>query len=247
MAIRESEDAAVLGMLVVLEDLTEVIKAQKTEAWQEVARRIAHEIKNPLTPIKLSTERLIKKWHQKDADFGPVFEKSTRTIIAEVDGLRNLVDIFSKYGTMPEISKTPTALGEVIDTVVSLYRGYKDIRLNVTVDEEMSPVSIDREQFKRVLINIFDNAIRAMRNTGTITVSAHGTDHSVAIEIADTGPGIPDDEKEKLFLPYFSKRKDGTGLGLAIANKIIADHGGRIVVRDNAPSGSIFTIEIPQG
>ncbi len=245
--IRESYSSAAVGMLVVFDDLTDVIKAQKAEAWQEVARRIAHEIKNPLTPIKLSTERLIKKWANKDEDFGAVFEKSTSTIIAEVEGLRRLVDIFSKYGKMPEITKAPADLTDLVDSVAALYKGYKDIKIHFDSDAVIPRVSIDSEQIKRTLVNIIDNAIEAMKQTGELTVSLRSDDHFVSIDIADSGPGIPDDEKEKLFLPYFSKRKDGTGLGLAIANKIVTDHGGRIIVRDNYPKGSIFTIEIPAG
>ncbi len=245
--IRESYSSAALGMLVVFDDLTDVIKAQKVEAWQEVARRITHEIKNPLTPIKLSTERLIKKWQNKDEDFGAVFEKSTKTIITEVEGLRRLVDIFSKYGKMPDITKSQADLSDLVDSVAGLYKGYREIRLNVSIEGTIPKMSIDSEQIKRALINIIDNAIEAMKQAGEITISVRNSDHLVFVDIADTGPGIPDDEKEKLFLPYFSKRKGGTGLGLAIASKIASDHGGRIIARDNHPKGSIFTMEIPIG
>ena len=245
--IRESYSSSALGMLVVFDDLTDIIKAQKSEAWQEVARRITHEIKNPLTPIKLSTERLIRKWHNKDEDFGAVFEKSTQTIITEVDSLRRLVDIFSKYGRMPEIAKARADLVELVDSVVNLYKGYWDIKMDVVVAESIPKVVIDSEQIKRAIINIIDNAIEAMKQDGSMTISLRKTAHHAAISIADTGPGIPDEEKEQLFLPHFSKRKGGTGLGLAIANKILTDHGGRIVVRDNQPKGSIFIMEIPLG
>ncbi len=245
--IRESYESSALGMLVVFDDLTDVIKAQKAEAWQEVARRIAHEIKNPLTPIKLSTERLIKKWQNRDEDFDAVFEKSTKTIITEVEGLRNLVDIFSKYGKMPEITKAPADLIELVDSVAALYKGYKDIKMNVITTDPVPKVGIDTEQIKRTLINIIDNAIQAMKQSGEITITVRKNALHVLMDITDTGPGIPDDEKGKLFLPYFSKRKGGTGLGLAIASKIATDHGGRITVRDNQPTGSVFTLEIPIG
>jgi two-component system nitrogen regulation sensor histidine kinase NtrY len=245
--IRESYSSSALGMLVVFDDLTDIIKAQKSEAWQEVARRITHEIKNPLTPIKLSTERLIRKWQNRDEDFGAVFEKSTRTIINEVDSLRRLVDIFSKYGRMPEIAKTPADLVDLVDSVVNLYKGYWEIKMDVVAMEDIPKVVIDSEQIKRAIINIIDNAIEAMKQNGAMTISLRKTGHHVALSIADTGPGIPDEEKEQLFLPHFSKRKGGTGLGLAIANKIVTDHGGRIIVRDNQPKGSVFTMEIPIG
>ncbi len=246
IGIRESDASKALGMLVVFDDLTDVIKAQKAAAWQEVARRLAHEIKNPLTPIKLSTERLIKKWRQKDTDFDAVFEKSTKTIISEVESLERLVDVFSRYGRMPEVNMVDTNIAEIIDSVSALFAGYKDVKINMRIDDNIPVVKIDKEQFKRVFINIIDNAISAMNEKGTIDISVRGKDDKVIVDIADTGPGIPDSEKERLFLPYFSRRKDGTGLGLAIADKIIRDHGGKISVRDNKPKGSIFSVEIPE-
>jgi len=244
--IRESYTSSAIGMLVVFHDVTEIIKAQKAIAWQEVARRLAHEIKNPLTPIKLSTERLIKKWQNKDDDFDAVFEKSTRTIISEVEGLGRLVDVFSRYGKMPELNKAPVNLPELVDSVVGLYRGFKDTDITTTVHMDAPEVMLDAEQFKRVIVNIIDNAIKAMNGRGAIAISLKTHENSkVVIDIADTGPGINDEVKEKLFLPYFSGRKGGTGLGLAIANKIISDHGGKILVRNNVPCGSVFTIELP--
>ena len=134
----------------------------------------------------------------------------------------------------------------MVDSVVGLYKGFKDIEISASLNTEIPPVALDAEQFKRVMVNIIDNAIKAMESKGSITISLNAYENSkLIIDIADTGPGIKDEEKEKLFLPYFSGRKGGTGLGLAIANKIIADHGGRILVRDNVPAGSIFTIELP--
>lgn len=246
--IRESSTSKALGMLVVFHDLTEIIKAQKATTWQEVARRLAHEIKNPLTPIKLSTERLIKKWQNRDEDFDAVFEKSTKTIIAEVESLRTLVDVFSRYGKMPEVDKAPTDLLALVETAVGLFKGFKDVEIRVAAPAGLPAVPLDQEQFKRVLINIIDNAIKAMDNRGVIDIFIALHENSrVTIDIADSGPGIPDGEKEKLFLPYFSGRKGGTGLGLAIANKIVVDHGGRILVRDNAPRGSVFTVQVPMG
>jgi two-component system nitrogen regulation sensor histidine kinase NtrY len=236
-----------IGLLVVFDDLTDIIKAQRAVAWQEVARRIAHEIKNPLTPIKLSTERMVKKWENKEADFNQIFERSTKTIIKEVEGLKRLVDEFSKFSKMPEIKKTPTYMPTLIDEVVNLYKGYKSVGINVSLPEESPMVDLDAEQFKRVMINIFDNAIHAISNKGRIDVRLRFElpSNIVSIDIADNGPGIRDEDKEKLFLPYFSTKKDGTGLGLAIANRIIAEHIGYIRVRDNEPKGTVFTIEIP--
>ena len=155
------------------------------------------------------------------------------------------MDVFSKYGKMPELNKAPVNIAELIEGVTALYKGFKDLEINVAIDKGVPVVNLDTEQFKRVLINIMDNAIKAMQNKGVIGIHVTTNENNVIIDVADTGPGIPDEEKENLFLPYFSKRKDGTGLGLAIANKIVTDHGGRIRVRNNIPRGSIFTVEIP--
>jgi two-component system nitrogen regulation sensor histidine kinase NtrY len=244
-SLRDSEKY--IGLLVVFDDLTDVMEAQKALTWQDVARKIAHEIKNPLTPIKLSTERMIKKWEHKDPDFDEVFHRSTKTIVKEVDSLKRLVDEFSKFGKMPEINKSPTDISGVIDEVVNLYKDYKGVQLNVSVPQNPPMADLDVEQFRRVMINIFDNAIQAMTNSGRIDVSLHFNlpDNKAFVEIADNGPGIRNEDKEKLFLPYFSTKRDGTGLGLAIAYRIIKEHKGYIRVRDNDPNGTIFTIEIP--
>jgi two-component system nitrogen regulation sensor histidine kinase NtrY len=240
-----------IGLLVVFDDLTEIInseiKAQKALTWQEIARRVAHEIKNPLTPIKLSTERMLKKWEHRDADFDQVFHRSAKTIVKEVDSLRRLVDEFSRFGKMPEINKTPTQIPIIIDEVVNLYKGYKGVEINVSKPDNSPMVELDGEQFRRVIINIFDNAIQAMANSGRIYVTLKFDIPSnwAYIEIADNGPGIRDEDKDKLLLPYFSTKKNGTGLGLAIANRIIAEHRGYIRVRDNEPNGTVFTIDIP--
>jgi two-component system nitrogen regulation sensor histidine kinase NtrY len=236
-----------IGLLVVFDDLTDIIRAEKALTWQEVARRIAHEIKNPLTPIKLSTERMVKKWESRDDDFDHVFDRSTKTIIKEVEDLKRLVDEFSRFGMMPEINKTLTPMPTVIDEVVNLYKGYKGVEINVSIPEENPPVELDGEQFKRVMKNIFDNAIDAISHEGRIDVKLQFDvpSNRVYIDIADNGPGIRDEDKEKLFLPYFSTKKHGTGLGLAIADRIIAEHRGNIRIRDNEPKGTVFTIAIP--
>lgn len=236
-----------IGLLVVFDDLTDVMEAQKALTWQDVARKIAHEIKNPLTPIKLSTERMIKKWEHKDADFDEVFQRSAKTIVKEVDSLKRLVDEFSKFGKMPEIHKKPTSIPNVIDEVVNLYKDYKGMDITVLVPDNPPEADLDGEQIRRVLINIFDNAIQAMTNSGRINVSLNFDIplNRAYIEIADNGPGIRDKDKENLFLPYFSTKKNGTGLGLAIANRIVKEHGGYIRVRDNTPNGTVFTVEIP--
>jgi two-component system nitrogen regulation sensor histidine kinase NtrY len=236
-----------LGTLAVFDDLTDIVRAQKALAWQEVARRIAHEIKNPLTPIKLSTDHMMKKWQNRDDDFGQVFERSTKTIIKEVESLKRLVNEFSRFGKMPEINKAPVRISPIIETVVNLYRDYKGLEIRVSGQANEPFVELDAEQFKRVIINIVDNAIQAMQSKGKIEIVI-GYDNAanrVYVDICDDGPGIRAEDKERLFLPYFSTKKDGTGLGLAIASRVVTEHRGYIRIKDNKPHGTVFTIELP--
>jgi two-component system, NtrC family, nitrogen regulation sensor histidine kinase NtrY len=236
-----------LGTLVVFDDLTEISRAEKALAWQEVARRMAHEIKNPLTPIQLSTEHMIKKWQNRDKDFDKIFDRSTKAIIKEVQSLKNLVNDFSRFGKMPEIRKTPVMIRVIIDEIINLFKDYRDIVITTSFHGEEAAVYLDEEQFKRVLINLVGNAIQAMQNRGEVEICTEYDSRSnrVLIDIADNGPGIRDEDKEKLFLPYFSTKKDGTGLGLAIASKVVTDHRGYIRIKDNDPTGTVFSIELP--
>jgi two-component system nitrogen regulation sensor histidine kinase NtrY len=208
---------------------------------------MAHEIKNPLTPIKLSTERMLKKWHERDGEFAQTFERSTGTIIREVDSLRRLVDEFSRLGKMPAITKARTDVGSVIDQVMALYRDYKGVSISTAGPDRPTMADLDGEQFKRVLINLVDNALEATGEGGSVTVTITPDEpaNRLSIDIADDGPGMAEEVKERLFQPYFSTKKNGTGLGLAIADKIISEHNGNIRVRDNEPTGSVFTIEVP--
>ncbi len=244
LSLRDSSEDSASGIMVVFDDITEIVKAQKAMAWEEVARRLAHEIKNPLTPIKLATERLIKKWKNKDEDFDKVFEKSTKIIISEVESLKTLINSFQRFGKLPEIKKELVNPVSLIEEVIELYRGYKNVSIHTSINEDIREVYLDPQEFKRVLVNIIDNAIQAMNGKGEITISVK-LNNSLIIEVADNGPGIDDETKEKLFLPYFSKSKEGTGLGLAIARKIVTEHGGKIYVKDNKPHGTVFIIEVP--
>ncbi|NOX21376.1 MAG: HAMP domain-containing protein [Nitrospirae bacterium] len=234
-----------LGLLAVFEDITELLKAQQALAWQEVARRIAHEIKNPLTPIKLSTERILKKWKEGSHDLDRVLETATRTIIREVEGLQRLVNEFSRLGRMPRPTPSPCNVNDIIKEVISLY---DNINKKITLSSDnVPPVNIDREQFKRAIINLIDNAITATKDGGIINikVSFDSQRELVVLKVSDTGVGMDEEVKDKLFLPYFSTKKEGTGLGLAIVHKIIKDHGGEIRAEDNIPRGTVFTIELP--
>lgn len=237
-----------LGFVLVFEDLTELIKAQKVAAWQEVARRVAHEIKNPLTPIQLSAQRLRKKFYEKAPDFERVFDDATNVIVNEVSSLKHMVDEFSKFARLPAPQMARQSLHEVIEQAVALYRAaHKDIELIVKLDEELPPINFDREQINRVLVNLFDNAIQAMNHKGRVWVSTrYDTKRKRAIvTVADEGPGIAPEDQERLFVPYFTRKKTGTGLGLAIVRRIITDHEGQIQAGNNLPKGAVFTFELP--
>ena len=237
-----------LGVVVVFEDRSALIKAQKAAAWQEVAQRIAHEIKNPLTPIQLSAQRLRKKFFEQAPDLNDIFDQSTKTIVNEVNSLKRLVDEFSNFARMPAPVMERQSLHAAVLDVVMLYTGaHRDIEFITKLDENLPWITMDREQIKRLFVNLFDNAVQAMNGKGRLWVSTRhdAKDRKIVIEVADEGIGIQPGDQGKLFLPYFSKKKTGTGLGLAIVQRIISDHNGRIRAANHAPKGAIFTIELP--
>jgi two-component system nitrogen regulation sensor histidine kinase NtrY len=234
-----------VGTLAVFDNLTEIIMAQRALAWQEVAKRIAHEIKNPLTPIRLSAERLLKKWNDKAPDFEDVMVRSTRTIVQEVNTLRYLVDEFSRFGKMPKIILEPMNIKTIIEEVAELYSNSKEIKLIKSFNSDMPEIEIDKKQMKMALINLIDNAIQAKTERIWINTLYNPVFDLIRIEVIDDGTGIEEKDKDKLFFPYFSTKKEGTGLGLAIVNSIISKHRGYIRVRDNKPKGTQFIIELP--
>ncbi len=237
-----------LGFVLVFEDRTELIKAQKTAAWQEVAQRIAHEIKNPLTPIQLAAQRLRKKFFEGSPDFKAIFDQSTNVIVNEVGSLKRMVDEFSKFARMPAPHMTKEALHDIIEKVCALYRGgHHDVEFISAFDFSVPDSNIDREQMRRMFVNLFDNAVQAMKQKGRIwiTTKMDWKYQRVQITVADEGPGIPQGDQEKLFVPYFSRKRTGTGLGLAIAHRIVTDHNGTIQVSNRHPHGALFSIELP--
>jgi two-component system nitrogen regulation sensor histidine kinase NtrY len=219
-------------------------------AWREVARRIAHEIKNPLTPIQLSAQRLRKRYLDRFIDDDKVFDECTNMIIKQVDELKNLVNEFSNFARMPASNPVPNDLNAIISEALILYQeGHKDIEFCLQKDQNLPVINLDREQMKRVVINLLDNAIDAMDGSGTIAIE---TSYNPNLQmdtfiIADSGCGIAADDKPKLFEPYFSTKKSGTGLGLAIVATVISDHNGYIRVKDNSPRGTRFIVELPTG
>ena len=247
--VMSDENADFLGLVAVFEDLSDIEKAQRMAAWREVARRIAHEVKNPLTPIQLSAQRLKKRYENKiPPDDVKVFHDCTEMIINQVDELKNLVNEFSKFARMPAANPQPSDIKSIVHDALSLYReAHKDISFVFDNSRNIPIFNLDREQIKRMMINLFDNAIEAMDGKGEIQVSIDYDPalQIVRLEVSDTGRGISVDHKSLMFEPYFSTKKHGTGLGLAIVNTIVTDHNGFIRVRDNVPIGTVFTIELP--
>ena len=235
-----------MGIVIVFDDLTELEKAQRMAAWREVARRIAHEVKNPLTPITLSAQRLNRKYSKQLNQ--PVFDECTRTIMDHVDLIRNLVDEFSTFARFPTANPKPCDLPPIIEETLALYKeGSQNIDFEFTIKDDIPQLNLDRQQIKRVMINLVGNAISSIKEKGCISVSIANDSilKIVRIEVADDGSGISAEDKTRLFEPYFSTKKSGMGLGLTIVSTIIADHNGMIRVQDNQPRGAKFVIELP--
>jgi hypothetical protein len=244
-----------VGSVLVLEDLAEVLRSQRTVAWQEVARRIAHEIKNPLTPIQLSTERILRLLERMGKDSVPqdlvaAVGDSAKLIGREVGTLKTLVDEFTAFARFPSSRPAPAQINDVLEDALNVFAG----RLNgISLQRDLSPdlpiLPVDSEQMKRVVVNIIDNAAEALEHSLRKEIWVRSTlapEHdAVEITIEDSGPGISPEAKERLFLPYFSTKRSGTGLGLAIVNRIIAEHHGSIRVEENFPTGTKFVIELP--
>ena len=265
--VLRGDDGAVIGALLFFEDVTELLKVQRMEAWREVARRIAHEIKNPLTPIQLSAQRLRKRYAKELG--GSVLDECTRTIIAEVEVLKNLVSEFAHFARLPSGPHVATDLNAMLDDVLVLFReAHRGVRFRFDKDPELPLLDLDRDGIRRVLTNILDNAIGALaavpgrtspavaesdgekpellvRGAVDLATRYDASRGVVVLEIADDGIGMTPEVKARLFEPYFSTKPQGTGLGLAIASAVLADHQAFIRVRDNQPRGSRFSIELP--
>jgi two-component system nitrogen regulation sensor histidine kinase NtrY len=243
-----SNENAPLGFVLVFANLTELEKMQRMAAWREVARRIAHEIKNPLTPIQLSAQRLRRRYPDILSEENSIFGQCTNTIIKQVDEIKQLVSEFSQFARMPKINRAEADIRLAIEETLFLYKqAHADIHFSITSKEEIPVFSFDTEQIKRCIINLLDNAVAVLAGGGIVDIILEIDDEkeNMTIQVCDSGPGITEEEKSKLFEPYFSTKKTGTGLGLAIVSTIVADHNGYIRVHDNHPTGSIFTIELP--
>ncbi len=239
------------GFVIVIEDTSDLLRAQKTAAWSEVARRVAHEIKNPLTPITLSAERILRQANRAPLQgaVNKVIRECAETILEETASVKRLVDEFSQFSRLPAAQQVLCELNDVVAGGIGVFEGRLDgIELRVDLATDLPPVFIDPEQFKRVVVNLIDNAAEAMQDSPTRMLHIQtraGFADSAEIIFADTGCGITAEQKEKLFLPYFSTKGRGTGLGLAIVSHILTEHGASIRVEDNKPCGAWFTIEVP--
>ncbi|MBI2829247.1 MAG: HAMP domain-containing protein [Acidobacteria bacterium] len=242
------EDGVSDGVVLVFDDVTALIRAEKVAAWREVARRLAHEIKNPLTPIQLCAERMRRHFAGASTQTRELVEECTSTIVGEVESLKGLVDEFSQFARMPAPRAVPTDLHLLLTEVLALYRGiFTNIELRPRFATDLPKVSVDPEQIRRVLTNVIDNAVEAMQQRGTIEIETRHArpENLVRIVVADDGPGIPPAERDKLFLPHYSTKQRGSGVGLAIVRRIVAEHGGSIDVTDNVPRGTRFAIALP--
>jgi nitrogen fixation/metabolism regulation signal transduction histidine kinase len=241
------------GFVLVIEDLTEVARAQKASAWREVARRLAHEIKNPLTPIQLSAERISRNIARLPAApprVTNVIEECVQAIVEEVSSLKNLVDEFVRFARLPAVSRVPSSMKDLIGKTMSLYEDrLHGVTVVLDVPDDLPPVLMDSLQMKRVLVNLLDNALEALAEEPVrelkIRCELARHDTMARLTIEDTGRGIAPEDRDRLFIPYFSTRGNGTGLGLAISSRIVSDHGGYIAAEPNSPKGTRFVVELP--
>jgi two-component system, NtrC family, nitrogen regulation sensor histidine kinase NtrY len=242
------EDGGDLGIVLVFEDITYLLKAQRMAAWREVARRIAHEIKNPLTPIQLNAQRLRRKYMDVLGSDAQVLDRSTHAIIDQVEQLKKMVNEFSNFARMPSANPVPNDLNVVVREAMELYLdGNESVSFKHQQDDSIPMLELDKEQMKRAVVNLIDNAVAAAGDGGTVQVrTKYDKDLSIAtLEVVDNGSGIAPGDRDRLFEPYFSRKPGGTGLGLTIVSTIVSDHNGFLRVRDNPGGGAVFSIELP--
>jgi two-component system nitrogen regulation sensor histidine kinase NtrY len=257
LTLLQDYDGRPIGSVVVFDDYTQEVRAQRMAAWREVARRIAHEIKNPLTPIQLSAQRIRRRFRGRLAESSrdtQVFDECVDTITSQVEGLKVLVNEFSNFARLPAANPKPDDLNQLVQEAISSYAGTAGVKFETDLDPSLPSVDLDREQIRRVLSNMIDNATAAVfpraAEGGGIGCVEVRTVHdaplqTVRLEVADDGIGIPPEHRRRIFEPYFSTKDHGSGLGLAIVSRIIADHHGYIRVHGNRPRGTRFIVELP--
>ncbi len=241
------------AMNLMLEDLRtaeeRLVIAERIAAWQEIARRLAHEIKNPLTPIQMAMDNLRKTWRKQHPSFGDILEESTATVLEESDRLRRIVTEFSDFARMPKADPHPLDLSEAVGAALALYQGETPVERRLAAD--LPPVAADRGQLTQVVLNLVENARDAIagKPDGAIVVTTKRGDAGDRVELLvdDNGPGVAAPLRDKVFAPYLTTKhgQGGTGLGLAIVHRIVSDHGGRIVIGEAPGGGARFTIELP--
>ena len=254
------DDGSSEGAVVVLDDVTPLIRAQRVAAWRDVARRLAHEIKNPLTPIQLSAERMRRHFAVAPPQTQALVSECTDAIIAEVEALKGLVDEFAQFARLRGPRMVPADLNRLVDDTLRLYGGVLEkgtLRVDQQLASGLPPVRLDTEQIRQVIINLVDNAMEALGGpaAGTrpdgrcptiqVRTSHDPRDGFVKLVVSDNGPGVPPPDRDKLFMPYYSTKGRGSGLGLAIVRRIVVEHGGGIEVGDVQPSGTMFIVELP--
>ncbi|MFW5932409.1 MAG: sensor histidine kinase, partial [Desulfohalobiaceae bacterium] len=243
-----SDQGESLGMVMVFEDITELDRMQRMEAWREVARRIAHEIKNPLTPIKLSAQRLERRYASQVQE--EAFSQCTGLIVRQVEHLQQMVQEFSSFAKLPEVSPEKDSLQPLLQEVVGLFQNsHADIQWSLEMDRELPEFKFDRLGLKRVLINLLTNASEVLKDQPQPRIEIRAGQDSesglISIQVRDNGPGFSPEEQSRMFEPYFSRKKGNTGLGLTIVKSIVTDHQGYVRVQPNQPKGSIFIVELP--
>ncbi len=233
------------GWVVTLEDLTPLQRAQRQAAWSEVARRIAHQIKNPLTPIRLAAERIARHVERNACDLRPVVAQGCQAIVEHVQAMQEMVDAFALYAKLPPLARRPVAIKELLETLTALYVGVKEgvgLRLDV---EDLGEVLLDPEQFRQAVANVLDNAFEASPPGSEVVVKLFREGDAAVIEVADHGPGLGVEDPELLFQPFFSTKGRGSGVGLAVVQRIISDHGGTVRLQPNQPTGVRAVLRLP--
>jgi two-component system nitrogen regulation sensor histidine kinase NtrY len=249
----ETAAGATEGVVLMLKDVTSLQRTQRALAWREVARRVAHEIKNPLQPIQTSAERIRRRYLDRINGDGEILDQCTRTIIDTVSSLKNMVNEFSQFAKLPESHPVADNVNTVLREIATLYENGlpENIRLQLNLQEDMPRFPLDREQIKRAVTNLIDNAAASIPEGAAgaigIRTSYDPAARQVTVEISDNGTGVPEHIQQRLFEPYTSTKAGGTGLGLTIVNQIVSDHNGFVRFSEIKPHGSLFTMEVPIG
>jgi two-component system nitrogen regulation sensor histidine kinase NtrY len=234
------------GSVVAIDDLTQLVRAQRQAAWSEVAQRIAHEIKNPLTPIRLAAERMQRWADRLDGDIRDIMVSGCEAIVAQVAGLKELVDAFRNYARMPGVTPRPSSVSQIVREVGSLYEGLKeDLDVKVELASGELQANVDPVLLRQALVNLLDNAIDSTHGSGSVSVAAHRDGEDIILEVSDDGAGLPTDDVEMLLQPFFSTKGRGSGMGLALVHRIVTDHGGALELENRSPSGAVARIVLP--